>query len=111
MTMRILGSSPRKRGADSRIRGNDRAVRGFSLTELMVVTGVIAMVAAIAVVGVSRHRNNAEDVKMQAELNSIYKGMEAYRQVYGRTPVSYAELQPFVSIPDFANRYEINPNP
>jgi prepilin-type N-terminal cleavage/methylation domain-containing protein len=84
---------------------------GFSLTELMVVTGVIAMVAAIAAVGVSRHRENAEDVRMQAELNSIYKGMETHRQVYGRYPASYAELQPFVSIPDFGNRYDINPNP
>ncbi|GEM_PF-3693449 len=85
--------------------------RGFSLTEMMVVTGVIAMVASISVVGVSRHRENAEDVKMQAELSSIYKGMEAFRQVYGRYPASYAELQPFVSIPDFNNRYDINPNP
>lgn len=93
------------------MKSSRRRRSGFSLTELMVVTGVIAMVAAIATVGVSRHRQNAEDVKMQAELNSIYKGMEAYRQVYGRTPVSYAELQPFVSIPDFNNRYDINPNP
>lgn len=81
------------------------------MLELIVVTGVIALVGAMAVVGVSRHRDNAEDVKMQSELTSIHKAMEAYRQVYGRYPANYAELQPFISIPDFANRYEINPNP
>lgn len=85
--------------------------RGFSLPELMVVAGVIALVGAVATVGVSRHRQDVEDIRTQAELGSIYKAMQAFRQIYGRFPSNSAELRPFISIPDFDNRYEVNPNP
>ncbi len=85
--------------------------RGFSLPELVTVGAIVALVAAGATVGVIRHRQNAEDARMQAELGTIYKGMEAYRTVYGRYPTSYAQLREFVSIPNFDRRYEINPNP
>lgn len=85
--------------------------RGFSLPELMVVAGVIALVGAVATVGVARHRQDVEDIRMQAELGSIYKAMQAFRQIYGRFPRNSAELRPFISIPDFDNRYEVNPNP
>lgn len=85
--------------------------RGFSLAELMIVVAIISLLAALAVVGISRHRQNAEDTRMQAELTSIYKAMEGYRFVHGRYPTTYAELQEFISIPDFANRYDINPSP
>lgn len=86
-------------------------VRGFSLPELMVVAGIVALVGAVAAVGVARHRQDAEDIRTQAELSSIYKAMQAFRQIYGRFPRNSAELRPFVSIPDFDNRYEVNPNP
>lgn len=85
--------------------------RGFTLPELMVTAGVITLVAAIGTVGISRHREDAEDARTQAELTSVYKAMEAYRQVYGRYPRNSAEIRPFVSIADFDRKYEINPNP
>lgn len=84
---------------------------GFSLVELMIVVGLIALVASFAVVGVLRHRENAEDIRMQSELTSIYKGMEAFRQGYGRYPRTNAELRPYVSVPDFDAKYEINQSP
>lgn len=87
------------------------SARGFSLPELMVVAGVIALVGAIATVGIARHRQDAEDIRTQAELGSIYKAMQVFRQIYGRYPRNSAELRPFISIPDFDNRYEVNPNP
>lgn len=93
------------------LRPARNTARGFSLAELMVVVAIISLVAALAVVGISRHRQNAEDVRMQAELASIYKAMEAYRFVHGRYPAAYADLREFIEIPDFANRYELNPNP
>ncbi|MBI4227165.1 MAG: type II secretion system protein GspG [Candidatus Omnitrophica bacterium] len=77
----------------------------------MIVVGLIGLLAALAVIGVSRHRQDAEDTRMQAELSSIYKAMEAYRFLHGRYPTTYAELREFISIPDFAGRYEINPSP
>lgn len=88
-----------------------RKQTGFSLPELLVVAGVVTLVAAIGTVGVVRHRQDAEDVRTQGELTSIYKAIEAYRQVYGRYPRNSVELRPFVSIPDFDQKYEINPNP
>lgn len=87
------------------------ARRGFSLTELTVVVGVIGLVSTVAVVGVVRHRQDAEDSRMQAELTSLYKAMEAYRAIYGRYPARYQELRQFISIPNFDQKYEINPNP
>lgn len=85
--------------------------RGFSLPELMVTIAVIALVLGIALVGFLRHRQDAEDARMQAELTSIYKAMQAYRYVYGRYPATYGELSEFISVPNFDQRYEINPNP
>ncbi len=85
--------------------------RGYTLPELAVVTGILGLVAAMATVGIIRHRQNAEDLKMQAELTSIYKAMQAYRLVHGAYPSSYAQLQEFISVPNFSNRYEINQNP
>lgn len=91
--------------------GGGVSARGFSLSELMAVAGIIALVGTAATVGIVRHRQDAEDIRMQAELGSIYKAMQAFRQIYGRFPRSNAELRPFISVPDFDNRYEINPNP
>jgi len=88
-----------------------RSRRGYSLPELMTVLGVIGAVAGMATVGILRHRQDAEDVRMQGELASIYKAMEAYRNVYGRYPRSYAELSEFISVPNFNAKYDINPNP
>lgn len=84
---------------------------GFSLVEVMVVAAVIGGLAAAMTLGLSRYRQNSEDVRTQGELASIYKAMEAYRQVYGRYPAGYGQLSQFISIPDFDSRYEINPNP
>lgn len=91
--------------------GGGVSARGFSLPELMVVAGIVALVGAAATVGIARHRQNVEDIRTQAELGSIYKAMQAFRQIYGRFPRNSAELRLFISIPDFDNRYEVNPNP
>lgn len=90
---------------------NQNRKKGYTLAEVMMVAGILALVGSLATVGLIRHREEAEDVRTQGELTSIYKAMEAYRQVYGRYPSNNGELRPFVSIPNFDQRYEINPNP
>lgn len=85
--------------------------RGFSLQELTIVTAIMSLLVVATVIGVRRYRENAEDARMQAELVSIHKAMEAFHLVNGRYPQSYAELRPFITIPNFDQRYEINPNP
>lgn len=91
--------------------GTIRRSRGFSMVELIIVIAVISALAAMAVVGVSRHRMDAEDARVQANLSSIYKAMAAFRGIYGRYPRDKAELGQFFPIPsDFDLRYQINPN-
>lgn len=91
--------------------GTMQRSRGFSMVELMIVIAVISALAAMAVVGVSRHRMDAEDARVQANLGSIYKAMAAHRSIYGRYPRDKAELGRFFPVPaDFDQRYQINPN-
>lgn len=85
--------------------------KGYTLPELMVVAAVVSAIVASATVGALRYRQNADDARMQAELQSIYKAMEAYRLVYGRYPTTYGELSGFISVPNFDQRYTLNPNP
>lgn len=81
---------------------------GYTLPELGLVAAIIGLLAGMATIGILRHRQNAEDVRTQGELQSIYKAMEAYRMTYGRYPTNYTELSEFISIPNFSRRYRIN---
>lgn len=91
--------------------GAMRRSRGFSMVELIIVIAIISALAAMAAVGVSRHRMDAEDARVQANLGSIYKAMVAFRGIYGRYPQNKAELGQFFPIPsDFDQRYQINPS-
>ncbi len=73
--------------------------------------GLIAALVAAAVVGLIRHRQEAEDKRMEAELTSIYKAIQSYQMIYGRYPRTYGELSEFIEIPNFNARYDLNPNP
>jgi type II secretory pathway pseudopilin PulG len=85
--------------------------RGYTLVELAITGGIVSLIAAAAVFGIARYRNNAEDARMEKEMGSIYQAVQAYRLVYGRYPASYAQLSEFITIPNFDQRYELNPNP
>lgn len=82
--------------------------KGYTLPEVAIVAATIGLLAGMATIGILRHRQNAEDVRTQGELQSIYKAMEAYRMTYGRYPTTYRELSEFISIPNFDRRYRIN---
>lgn len=85
---------------------------GFTLIELMIVIAIIALIVAIALPSFQRTREDAEDRAMEAEMSSIYKAMVEYAAVNeGRLPTSYEELRPFIEVPNFEEKYEINPNP
>ncbi len=85
---------------------------GFTLIELMIVVAIIALIAAIALPSFQRTREDAQDRAMEAEMSSIYKAMVEYAAVNeGRLPGTYEELRPFIEVPDFEEKYEINPNP
>ncbi len=88
------------------------APAGFTLIELMIVIAIIALITAISLPGLQRTREDSEDRAMEAEMSSIYKAIVEYAAVNeGRLPASYRELRPFIEVPDFESKYEINPDP
>jgi len=63
-----------------------RLRRGFTLVELLVVIGIIALLFSIAMPIVISARRNAARVRMQADLNTIVTGLEQYKKDFRDYP-------------------------
>lgn len=59
---------------------------GFTLTELMVVIGVIILLAAMTVGGVSRALSKGKETRIRAELAQLVTAIEAYQNDLGSYP-------------------------
>lgn len=62
--------------------------KGFSLIELMVVIGIIAVLTSIGIVSYSQARNRANIAKAQADMETLKKAMILYKLDYGELPPS-----------------------
>ena len=61
--------------------------RGFTLTEMLVVIGIIVLVLSIATPMIARAWRQGDRTRMAADLQAIATALEAYRQDHGSYPV------------------------
>lgn len=84
--------------------------RGFSLVETMIVVAIISILLTVAIPNVARARQNAEDTRTTAELNSIYTAIVTFQASNNfRLPTSWDELKGYISISNVEQKYELNP--
>lgn len=71
------------------------ARRGFTLVEIMIVVGVIAALAALAMPNLLRAKTTANESMAQASLKVIVTGQVSYRISHDNY-ATIAELQPYI---------------
>lgn len=68
------------------MRFRDTASRGFSLTELLLVIGIISLFTSFIIVGTTNPRRKARDARRYADLAQVGTALEAYYQLNGAYP-------------------------
>lgn len=76
------------------VRPNPRNLRGFTLVELLVVIGILAMLIGILLPALNRARHQARTLQCQANLRQICIGMVEYEsESKGRRPPNASNLR------------------
>lgn len=77
--------------ASERVGGPRSAAAGFSLTELLVVIGLIAVLAALSVPAISAVRRRSQTQATRALMDRLRQGLEQYSLDFGQYPPSRPE--------------------
>ncbi|MFN0160526.1 MAG: type II secretion system major pseudopilin GspG [Burkholderiales bacterium] len=80
-------------------KGGRRAVRGFTMLELMIVVAIIGLLAAMAGPRVAAYLRKADATAAQAQISLLAKSLEAYRAIVGRYPTTEQGLRALTERP------------
>lgn len=69
-------------------------MRGFSLLEILVVVGLLALIATIVLVTIGSARKSSRDTKRQSDLKEIRSAIEFYISDARVAPDALADLEP-----------------
>lgn len=75
--------------------------KGFTVLEFLIVLTIISILIAIALAGLGRSREKAEDEKTVSELQTTSLGLEQFHQACGTYPTS---LDPVERCPDITGK-------
>ncbi len=87
----------------SRVHANSAA--GFTLLELLVVLGILALLAAVVGPNVLRYLGKGRTVSAKAQISSISTAIELYALDMGAAPSTEAGLGALMSAPQGATRW------
>ena len=90
------------------IKNRMRDARGFTILEIMIIAAILTILASIALPNLARARQNAEDARMEKELQSIYTAIVMFETANGRRPNSWDEMRNYIWIPGVESKYELN---
>ncbi len=103
MQARLPGFSRQSARVPSRVHANSAA--GFTLLELLVVLGILALLAAVVGPNVLRYMGKGRTISAKAQISSISTAIELYALDMGAAPSTEAGLGALMSAPQGATRW------
>lgn len=93
----------RRRQAERVKRGLLRGSDGYTLTEMLVVIGIICLIAAVLTPGIMGQLGRARARTAQLQLDTVASAIEQFRSDVGRYPTQQEGLKSLIQEPDGAD--------